>query len=267
MLSNIVLQWLRNLGLRDVIDSIRMSWQRWTLKGENQAFLKEYPNIILPADDIMYETFNLNYRNYFEGGRKTASEILSYFQACAGREFPDSILDWGCGPGRVIRHMPKLLPESQVLGSDFNAQTITWCQQNIPDVRFIQNALMPPIKLENERIEWVYSISVFTHLSEKAHDAWIQEIFRILQKGGYFLMTTQGDAFMHKLTTKELRLYNQNNIVIRDGVEEGRRTFSAFHPPDYVKALVKDFRIERHVPGSQSKNQPQQDIWILSKEY
>lgn len=267
MLFNTVLQWLRRLGLRDVIDRMRMLWQRRALLKENQEFLRENPNVTLPADEIMYETFNLNYRKYFEGGRKTAKEILSHFQESAQKDFPDSILDWGCGPGRVIRHMPEVLPKStHVVGSDFNGQTIEWCRQHIPNVQFMQNALMPPIKLENESMEWVYCISVLTHLSKDAHHAWIQEIYRILRIGGYFLMTTQGDAFINKLTNSEIKQYSQGQIVIRDGVEEGRRTFSAFHPPAYIKALTKDYKVRKHVPGSGSKDQPQQDIWLLSKD-
>ena len=266
MLSNIVLQWLRKLGLRDVIDRMRMSWHRRKLLKENQEFLRENPDVTLPDDEIMYETFNLNYRKYYEGGRKTAKEILSHFQESAEMEFPESILDWGCGPGRVIRHMPELLPtSSQVVGSDFNGKTIEWCQQSIPNVEFIQNTLMPPIKLTNESMEWVYCISVFTHLSEDAHHAWIGEIYRILRRGGLFLMTTQGDAFMNKLTNSEVKRYSQDQIVVRDGVDEGRRTFSAFHPPAYIRALTKDFEVRKHVPGRGGKQQPQQDIWILCK--
>lgn len=266
MLSNIVLQWLRKLGLRDVIDRLRMSWQKLTLAKQNRAFRSEYPDVNLPKDDIMYETFNLNYRKYFEGGRKTAKEILSHFQKASKKDYPDSILDWGCGPGRVIRHMPELLPSAtKVVGSDFNGETIEWCQQQIPNIEFVQNALMPPIQLKDESIEWVYCISVFTHLSRDAHHAWIQEIYRILQRGGYFLMTTQGDAFINKLTASEVKMYSDDQIVIRDGVEEGRRTFSAFHPPAYIKALTRDFKVQKHIPGTGSKNQPQQDIWVLSK--
>jgi hypothetical protein len=57
-----------------------------------------------------------------------------------------TILAWGCGPGRIIRHMPDLFDESgQCHGTDYNFRSIAWCRENLPGIQFAINDLKPPL--------------------------------------------------------------------------------------------------------------------------
>src|SRR5437870_5387713 len=42
-----------------------------------------------------------------------------------------SILDFGCGSGRVIRWFLDLLPNARLHGSDISESTISWCRENL----------------------------------------------------------------------------------------------------------------------------------------
>jgi hypothetical protein len=45
-------------------------------------------------------------------------------------------------------------------------------------------------------VDLVYAYSVFSHLAEEAHQAWMSEFHRILKTGGLLVVTTQRRAFI-----------------------------------------------------------------------
>src|SRR3954463_710191 len=79
------------------------------------------------------------------------------------REF-DSLLDFGCGCGRVIRHYRGELPNLH--GSDYNPRLVEWCRHALPFAAFGTNRRSPPLDYGDRQFDFVYAISVFTHLTE-----------------------------------------------------------------------------------------------------
>jgi ubiquinone/menaquinone biosynthesis C-methylase UbiE len=247
-------------------DNLRMHFYRWKNRNKNNQFRIANPDFSLPADDIMYETFKLDYQKYFDSGAATAKWLLELYKKQT-HSLPEKVLDWGCGPGRVVRHLPDLLPEKYlVIGSDFNSATISWCQENIPDISFLNNKLDPPLELRENQIDFAYAISVFTHLSSLRHKTWIKDIFRVLAPSGIFIFSTQGEIFRNILTYKEKIVFDQGALVVRSADQEGRRTFSAFHPTAYIRSILTDFEIVEHIKGTLKNGQPQQDLWIVKKK-
>jgi SAM-dependent methyltransferase len=93
-----------------------------------------------------------------------------------------SILDFGCGCGRVIRHWQKLT-ESKIYGVDYNPRLIQWCRRNLPFAEFAVNESETPMKFSDATFEFAYSICVFTHLSENSQRFWMEELARVLKTG------------------------------------------------------------------------------------
>jgi len=219
----------------------------------------------LPPPFYLYETFNLNYDSFFNKSIDTAEWLVSYFKKYKTLNGL-KILDWGCGPGRVVRHLPLLINnDCQFYGTDYNKKYIDWCKKNIPDVCFSLNELQPPLKFENNTFEIIYGISVFTHLSEKMHFLWFDELLRILKPGGILFITLQGDAFTNKLTDNEKFRYDKGDLVVKSNTKEGHRTYASFHPSLFVERLIQKNKILEHKPGSVKNNKPEQDIWIVKK--
>ena len=80
-------------------------------------------------------------------------------------------------------------------------------------------------------------------------------------------LTTHGDNFKVKLTDKELFKFNNGELIIRGKVKEGHRTFSAFHPTEYMKKLFDNVEILEHVETKFEKGKKlAQDIWIIKKK-
>jgi len=257
---------ITKLRLNKLADDLRMRFYQMRNLRKNRAFASTHPTIVLPPDVIMYETFRLDYEKYYTSGQETAQWIIQLYQTQTN-QIPGSILDWGCGPARVIRHMPNLLgPGARICGSDFNSSTIDWCRKHISNVGFLINGLDPPIAAKNGTFECIYAISVFTHLSLARHHSWILEVHRLLSEDGIFIFTSQGDIFKSLLQNEELRDYEDGKLVTRDHRMEGRRIFSAFHPPLYIRSLLQGFQVLEHQPGGVKNHNPQQDVWIVKKK-
>lgn len=258
---------LRRLGLMHLADQTRYYWLRFKNRQENNAFRAAHPTLSLPPDYLMYEAFQLSYHRYYEGGREAAEWVRD--QLAAHMELPGKhILDWGCGPSRIIRHLPQVIGAGcQFTGTDYNPQTIDWCRQHIPGVTFLLNGLEPPLPLPDEAVDALYGISIFTHLSESSHRHWFQELLRVTKPGGLLLLTTHGAAFKGILTEVERAAFDSGNLVVRSNVQEGHRVFAAFQPAEYLRALfAPETHVVHYVPGSHTSGKTSQDLWILRKE-
>jgi len=255
---------LRQFGLMHLVDNSRYLFYKVKNQKKNKIFLKNYPNVKLPADYLIYESFQLDYTEYYTKSRETAQWLLDYFSKYIHLKNV-KILDWGCGPGRIIRHIPELLDKrSEIYGTDYNQKSIKWCRENLPGISFIHNSMEAELPYEDNFFDVIFGISIFTHLSESMHYARFKELYRILKPGGILFLTTHGKVFIDKLTASEKEKYLNDKLVIRGKVKEGHRTFTAYHPKQFMEQLFSKMQILEHVPGV-SNEKPQQDIWIVKK--
>ncbi len=258
-------QFLRQLGLLRVADQFQFRLQQWRKRKSKRAFRQSYQNVALPPDYTIFESFQLDYRKYYEGGRNTAGWVWNQIRPHTNNLQRGKLLDWGCGPARVVRHMPTLLGDKwRIYGTDYNQQTIDWCQKHIKEVTFSANSVNPPLPFPDDFFDVVYGISIFTHLSEENHLHWLEELLRITKPGAILMFTTQGEAFRARLTAAEKTAFDQGILVVRGKVKEGHRLFSAFHPPSYLKSLFSEqATIIQHRAGEAMDWGIEQDTWVL----
>lgn len=258
-------RFLRIIGLYKSFDFLRFIIFKIIKYNKNKLFLKENPKVVLPSDYMMYESFQLDYKKYYNDSIISAKEIINKISKY--KQFENiNILDWGCGPARIIRHFPELLSKTNCsfYATDYNKKTIEWCKNNIKGVNFNHNNLLAQLPYASNFFDIIYGISIFTHLSETMHYEWFNELIRITKEGGIIYLTMHGNAFREKLVENERKIYDAGNIVVRDKVKEGHRTYAAFHPETFVKTLFKGNDILEHIKGS-NMPRPQQDIWIIRK--
>lgn len=145
--------------------------------------------IPLPPAWLMFQVAShTDWRGFLESG----ASALRIFDAAAGRAglpFADArhILDFGCGCGRIARHLPQTT-NAALDGVDYNPRLVRWCAQNLPG-SFRVNRAQPPLAFPDGRFDIVYLFSVFTHLRRDTQDAWLAEFARILRPGGLALVT------------------------------------------------------------------------------
>jgi SAM-dependent methyltransferase len=236
-------------------------------KANNETFVREHPGFSVPSLELCYDAYgHVSYPDYFASGKKHAAFFAGLMNEHGLRDA--AVLEWGCGPARVIRHLGASLAGSPSLaGSDYNAETIAWCRENIPGIRFEKNELAPPLPFAAESFDAVYALSVITHLSAKMHDEWREELLRVLKPGGLLIVTAHGDWYReHHLLPAERAMYDAGHLVVRGEIEEGKKWFAAFHSPVYMREhFFAGMDIAQHLvhplPGS-----IEQDVWIARKK-
>jgi len=73
-----------------------------------------------------------------------------------------------------------------------------FCNNNC-NVLFDTNNPFPPLKYSAESFDIIIEYSLFSHLSEEAHLAWLSEYFRILKPEGLVFLTLRQSFFLKNL--------------------------------------------------------------------
>jgi glycosyltransferase involved in cell wall biosynthesis/SAM-dependent methyltransferase len=259
---------MRSAGLLLPLDHARFAQRRLQTWRRNRRFRDEHPGFVVPPAGLAFDAFNMvDWRTYLNGGRCHA-EVFA--EAILKHSDVDKIavLEWGCGPGRIIRHMQELLGDraGALTGCDYNPETIAWCRDNLPSIAFEENRLMPPLPFADDSFDAIYNFSVFTHLSQAAGQAWAAELMRVLRPGGTLLSTTHGDNYLYLLTrADELRRYARGSVVTQAEYAEGRKWFFAVHPPAFVRQrLFGGLASVEKLPVAADAGMLQ-DLWLARK--
>ncbi len=133
-------------------------------------------------------------------------EIKSYC-AYAGRPLAPqrTMLDFGCGWGRMLRLFMKDVEPSNLYGADSTSRFLMEARRCNPSVNFLSCGLVPPMILAPDSLDYVISWSVFSHLDEFLSLRWIEELHRLLKPGGLLLLTTQSRRFIAFCAEMRLR--------------------------------------------------------------
>ncbi len=154
------------------------------------------------------------------------------------------ILDFGCGSGRAIYALSTLLHEVDLFGTDIDGEAIGWLQQNWPSLASYSVCPSdPPMPYEDETFDFVFGISVVTHLPEDLHLSWLLDLKRVTKPGGFVLLTTHGEhAWRGQLTAEQMAtiestgyLYTQSGYGASVGLPDFYET--AFHSHAYIRRV------------------------------
>jgi len=174
-----------------------------------------------------------------------------------------SVLDFGCGCGRVTRYFHGFAGD--VAGSDVSAPAIDWCRDNLRFGRFEVNGLAPPLVFDDESFDLVYALSVFTHLTDDLQLAWRDELRRVLRPGGRLLLTTHGEAYVPRLDPGERVRFERGELVVRWGEVAGSNLCSAYHPEQYLRETFADGFAFLELEPEGARGNPTQDLVLLQK--
>ena len=174
------------------------------------------------------------------------------------------VLDFGCGCGRVLRHLAETSGPA-LYGADINGPAVDWCGQYLPIARALKAELEPPLAVPAAHFDVIYAFSVFTHLPPRLAEEWTEELRRILRPGGLLLLSTHGDAYRDQLLPEERATYEAGQIVVRAAASAGSNACGVFHPPLYVRSRMgRGLRFLHLVPEG-AKGNPRQDLVIFSR--
>jgi SAM-dependent methyltransferase len=148
----------------------------------------------LPPSALRARTGSPGFEAFIEGGRRHANELHAALNHLGRRpeEF-SSVLDYGCGSGRVLVPFMGAWPgTAEFAGSDVDAEAVAWARGHHPRARWEVNRSQPPLAFADESFDLVYSVSIFTHFDEGLQLGWLEEVCRVLRPGGLGLVTVHG---------------------------------------------------------------------------
>ncbi len=143
--------------------------------------------------------YNLNQLQKYECALNQLGKSLQQFS---------SILEFGCGMGRLTQYLFSLPGDREIFGCDVSDVEIENCRRRLPGGRFIKNNWCPPISFEADQFDLIYSYSVFTHLSEDNHMAWLKELSRLLKPGGIMMHTTHSYEYL-----KRIKMFSPSSLM------------------------------------------------------
>jgi SAM-dependent methyltransferase len=144
----------------------------------------------LPPNHILRRTSSHTIRHYYESGLTTFLPIATA-AITFGVPMDESIevLDFACGAGRQLLHLTRLYPNVHAHACDIRADAITHLQRLYPSVQACANKFDPPLPFPDASFDLIYSVSVFSHLSQEDARLWLPELFRVARPGGTLCLT------------------------------------------------------------------------------
>jgi len=177
----------------------------------------------------------------------------------------EAILDFGCGCGRVARHLAAL-EGPEIHGCDYNEELTAWCGANLPFMQTTRNQLVPPTPYEAQSFDLIYALSVLSHLSEPLQHDWVAEFHRLLRQGGMLIVSVLGEACRGRLTDDEQERFGRGELVVERPRMVGSNLCTAYHPRSYVtECLFADFDEVRAFGLGSPEQALMQDAYIARR--
>jgi len=210
----------------------------------------------LPPAELRYRVSSSpDAQNFITIGKKCAADIESALRkvGCDLAKL-ERILDFGCGCGRTLIHMKELAPHAQFDGTDIDARAIDWCKEHLRFATFKVGQASPPTDYAPDSFDFIYAISVFTHLDAPYQFQWLEELRRIAKSGGVLLLTVDSS------------LAGEKDFVFQRSYEDGLFPAwyqNAFHSEKYVREnFGRYFDVLGYLPRGMNEHQ---DVVLLRK--
>lgn len=106
------------------------------------------------------------------------------------------VLDFGCGWGRLTRYLSRDVPASHLFGCDPVESMLDLCRSSGIAASFATSQVSPERLPFTTEFDLAFAFSVFTHLSEVAHERCLHALHRSLAPGGVLVLTIRPPAFV-----------------------------------------------------------------------
>lgn len=186
-----------------------------------------------------------------------------------------SILDIGCGTGRLLVGWHVDDPGRRLVGTDLNRDLIAWANANLPAVANWQvNGPRPPLPLADDSFDLVVLASVLTHLSLESQKVWLAEARRLVAPDGLVFVTLHGAVYAEVLLREpaDAARFRALGYAEVAAASEGANGYTTFHAETFARSLFSGFSrvafFPRGVTGNVAHEFPAaslQDVYVLKR--
>ena len=106
------------------------------------------------------------------------------------------VLDFGCGWGRLTRVLARDVGPGRLFGCDPVDGVLDECRRSGIRATFARSEFLPERVPFDGRFDLAYAFSVFTHLSEPAHERCLAALHAALAPGGVLVATIRPPAYL-----------------------------------------------------------------------
>ena len=138
-----------------------------------------------PLDVELFERWGSRYERSWMQQRLFEPVHTAVLQQAASRFKPESVLDIGCGSGRLLRKGHEYWPEAELCGVDPAQKMLEIARQLTPEARFYLGS-GEALPLPDASFDLAFSTISFHHWRDQA--AGVREVARVLRPGGSFLL-------------------------------------------------------------------------------
>ena len=175
----------------------------------------------------------------FTGFYDTTTLVSLYHEHATPPPPRPKVLDFGCGCGRMTRFLDPA--QWEVCASEVNPNHVAWCRVNLPHVDTRLNGYAPPLLFGDDSFDFVFSLSIFSHLPEKMVGIWLRELMRVSRPGAVVMLTFHGahalqvaaESAAHQVM---LHLAPQDAHDILDRLPHERVVFFPYHEEE-IRAI------------------------------
>jgi ubiquinone/menaquinone biosynthesis C-methylase UbiE len=172
------------------------------------VFKSRRPNIVDPTGLVLPAPESRAYVGGVDDFLEVGNEFLGYFKSICNLKPDESLLDVGCGIGRMAIPLTTYMGgTARYEGFDIVKSGIYWCTENITPEHtnfqfhhsnILNKAYNPGGRLpaaeyrfpfEDGSFDFVFLTSVFTHMLPVDMEHYFREIARVLKEGGRCLIT------------------------------------------------------------------------------
>lgn len=107
------------------------------------------------------------------------------------------VLDFGCGWGRLTRFLARDVELGSLYGCDPVEEILETCRQSRVPARLARSDFAPERVPFEVSFDLAFAFSVFTHLSESAHESCLRALHAGLRPGGILVVTVRPPDFLN----------------------------------------------------------------------
>jgi SAM-dependent methyltransferase len=161
-------------------------------------------NATIHPKDVMYNTAVRKWLDYEYCGRSGVDVVSSMLTLAPTKEV-NSILDYGCGHGRVGRFLRGMFPRAEITFAEVDETCTEFCAREFDGI-----ALNVPKDFKEVRFERTYDLiwlgSVFTHIDYERMQELFDVLFNALNPNGLLVATFRGNKMYERyLQVPEMR--------------------------------------------------------------
>ncbi|MFK5947336.1 MAG: class I SAM-dependent methyltransferase [Methylococcales bacterium] len=157
----------------------------------NELLKQDLSNVVKTISDLD-DMFQGNEEHYFSVG-ESALKCINHALLLADKKVSNinSILDFPCGFGRVLRVLNTAFPKASITGCDLVKEGVDFCEK-----QFGSKAVYSDKNLNNINLSTTYDLiwvgSLLTHVDKNQWKAFLDFFNKSLNPGGILLFTAQG---------------------------------------------------------------------------